>query len=83
MQILLATFYHFAIFQEGVCCGQNWLILPNFFAKYIFYICDEAAKFVWCGLEAFYPPKQRGKLTLGVFQDLLSNSVNFESLFYY
>ena len=26
MQILLATFYHFAIFQEGVCIGQTSLM---------------------------------------------------------
>ena len=37
----------------------------HFFAKCIFYVCDKAAKFVWCG---FSPQKQPGKLTLGVFR---------------
>ena len=37
----------------GLCCGQNWPILPNVFAKCIFYIWDEATKFVWCGLDGF------------------------------
>ena len=43
------------------------------------YICDEAAKFVWCGLEGFYPPKTAGKVDPSVFQDLLSNSVNLKA----
>ena len=34
---------------------------------------------VW---RVFTPLKQPGKLTLGIFQNLLSNSVNSESLFY-
>ena len=40
---------------------------------------DEAAKFVWCGLEGFYPPKKDRKIWaclgfLNVFQNLLSSS---------
>ena len=28
------------------------------------YVCDEAAKFVWCGLEGFYHTKTAGKVDL-------------------
>ena len=52
-----------------------------FFAKFIFYICRKPAKFIWCGLEGFYPLKIAVKVTLGVFQNLLSNSVNSKQLF--
>ena len=51
------------------CCGHNWSILPNFFAKCIFYICDEAAKFVWCGLEGFYPSKTARKVNPRYFSE--------------
>ena len=49
----------------------------HFFSqKNFFYICGKPAKFGWCGLEGFYPLKIAVKVTLGVFQNLLSNSVN-------
>ena len=64
------------------CCRQNRPILPNFCAKGIFlYVMKPKNLFgvVWRG---FTPLKQPEKFTLPVFQNLLSDSVNSESLFF-
>ena len=66
---------------EELYLGGIRLKLTLFFAKCIFYICDEAnfINVVWRG---FIPQKLPEKLTEGVLQILLSNSVNFVSLFH-
>ena len=51
----------------GVIPGRDQVKIHHFFAKCIFYICDEAAVFL-CGLEEFHPPKLPEKLTEGGYR---------------
>ena len=61
-------FYRDGHVVEELYLGGIRLKFTIFFAKCIFYICDEAAIFL-CDLEEFYPPKTAGKVDRRWFTD--------------
>ena len=83
IQLAVATLYSRVQIVSDLAVDTIGRFCPFFLQNVSFIYVTKPQNLSGVVWRRFTPQKQPGKLTLGVFQDLLSNSVNFESLFYY